>query len=52
MTVGGELIYSKKATGKFPEHDEIFYHVRAAVGGGGAAAPAGSGKPASKKKSK
>ena len=31
VTVNGELIYSKKATGRFPEHDEIFYHVKAAL---------------------
>jgi selenoprotein W-related protein len=30
VTVDGELVYSKKATGRFPEHDEIFYHVRSA----------------------
>lgn len=28
--MNGELIYSKRATGRFPEHDEIFYHVKAA----------------------
>ena len=31
VTVDGELVYSKKATGRFPEHDEISYHVKAAV---------------------
>jgi selT/selW/selH-like putative selenoprotein len=31
VTVDGELVYSKKATGRFPEHDEIFYHVREAI---------------------
>ncbi|MBI4587006.1 MAG: SelT/SelW/SelH family protein [Planctomycetes bacterium] len=36
ITVNGELIYSKKATGKFPEPEEIFYHVRQAAGAGAA----------------
>jgi selenoprotein W-related protein len=31
VTVNGDLVYSKKATGRFPEHDEVFYHVRAAM---------------------
>ncbi len=31
MTVDGELVYSKKATGRFPEHEEIFYHVKAVL---------------------
>jgi len=31
VTVNGDLVYSKKATGRFPEHDEVLYHVRAAM---------------------
>lgn len=31
VTVDGDLVYSKKATGRFPEHDEILYHVKSAV---------------------
>ena len=31
VKVNGKLVYSKKATGRFPEHDEIFYHVKQAV---------------------
>ena len=33
VTVDGKLIYSKKATGRFPEHDEIFFHVKQAAEG-------------------
>jgi hypothetical protein len=36
VKVDGKLIYSKRATGRFPEHDEIFFHVKKA-----AEAPAG-----------
>lgn len=28
VTVGGKLVFSKKATWRLPDADEIFYHVR------------------------
>ena len=31
VRVDGRLVYSKKATFRFPSHDEIYYHVRAAA---------------------
>ena len=31
VKVNGKLVYSKRATGRFPEHDEIFYHVKQAA---------------------
>jgi len=31
VKVDGKLIYSKRATGRFPENDEIFFHVRQAA---------------------
>ena len=31
VRVNGKLVFSKKATYRLPEPDEIFYHVRAAV---------------------
>ena len=31
MKVDGKLIYSKRATGRFPEDDEIFFHVKQAA---------------------
>ena len=31
VTVNDKLVYSKRATGNFPAHDEIFYHVKAAM---------------------
>jgi selT/selW/selH-like putative selenoprotein len=33
VTVDHKLIYSKRATGRFPEHDEIFFHVKQAAEG-------------------
>ena len=30
VEVDGKLIYSKRATGRFPENDEIFFHVKQA----------------------
>jgi len=33
VKVNGKLIYSKRATGRFPENDEIYYHVRVAMDG-------------------
>ena len=32
VKVDGKLIYSKRATGRFPEDDEIFFHVQQAAG--------------------
>jgi selenoprotein W-related protein len=34
VTVDGELVYSKRATGRFPGHDEVFYHVKQATKAG------------------
>lgn len=31
VKVDGKLVYSKRATGHFPEHDEIFFHVKQAA---------------------
>ncbi len=31
VKVDGKLIYSKKATGRFPENDEVFFHVKQAA---------------------
>lgn len=31
VRVGGRLVFSKRATRRFPDDDEIFYHVRQAV---------------------
>ena len=31
VSVNGKLVFSKKATYRLPEPDEIFYHIRAAV---------------------
>ncbi len=31
VKVSDKLVFSKKATGRFPEHDEIFYHVKQAA---------------------
>ncbi len=31
VKVDGRLIYSKRATGRFPENDEIFFHVKQAA---------------------
>lgn len=28
VTVGDRLVFSKRATRRFPDHDEIFYHVK------------------------
>jgi selenoprotein W-related protein len=33
VKVDGKLIYSKRATGRFPEDDEIFFHVKQAAEG-------------------
>jgi len=30
VKVDGKLVYSKRATGRFPEHDEIFFHIKQA----------------------
>ena len=30
VKVDGRLVYSKKATGRFPENDEVFFHVKQA----------------------
>jgi len=30
VTVGGTLVFSKKAEGRFPEHEEIFAAITAA----------------------
>jgi selenoprotein W-related protein len=31
VKVDGKLIYSKRATGRFPEPDEIYFHVKQAA---------------------
>ena len=31
VKVDGKLIFSKRATNRFPEHDEIFFHVKQAA---------------------
>jgi selenoprotein W-related protein len=31
VTVAGELVFSKRATARLPETEEILYHVRAAL---------------------
>ena len=42
VSVNGKLVFSKKATYRLPEPDEIFYHVRAAVSPRGLVGAAGS----------
>lgn len=32
VSVAGQLVFSKKATWRFPEADEIYYHVRQLLG--------------------
>jgi len=31
VKVNDKLVFSKRATGRFPEHDEIFFHVKQAA---------------------
>ncbi len=44
VSINGKLVFSKKATYRLPEPDEIFYHVRAAVSPRGVVGAA-SGSP-------
>jgi selenoprotein W-related protein len=39
VSVNGRLIYSKRATLRLPDPDEIFYHVRTAIPGQQAGPP-------------
>jgi len=44
VSVDGKLVFSKRATYRLPAADEIFYHVRAALNGGGMGVPPGQSR--------